>query len=112
MFQSSPNRLRWNLGPEDIVGLADALISHVRANYDQIAAVTNPTYENVVAAMANSEAQCDMIENICSFPQYTNPDKAVLSDSSVGQPADPTRLLQEPGRQADVPNGLIQGTWE
>jgi hypothetical protein len=70
LSSKKPNRLIWGLEPETILALADALILKIRADYDQIAAVTNPTYENVLAAMANSEAQCDVVENICRSIVY------------------------------------------
>jgi thimet oligopeptidase len=81
--ESSPIKLRWDLNSAEIVALAKVTCAKVREEYAAIAACqTNPTFANTIQAMSDTDTWADVIENMCTFPQHTSPDKE-LRDAST-----------------------------
>ncbi len=73
--QSTSNKLRFDLSAEDIAKLADRLIEQSKKRLDQIAAVTEPTWENCIQALADEEAEFATFSSMCTFPSQVSESK-------------------------------------
>ncbi|ODQ80313.1 hypothetical protein BABINDRAFT_161269 [Babjeviella inositovora NRRL Y-12698] len=85
----------WNHTAEQILAEADQLIAANTQLYDTIAAITEPTFENVFAPFVKAENEERGPESIITFYQQVSTDKAIRDASTQAE-----EKLQQAGIEA------------
>lgn len=80
--QESP---KWILTPDEIVAAANKYIEEDTKFNDAIAAIKNPTVENVLIPTVNHENEGYFQENLVTFYQYVSTDKEVRDASTKAE---------------------------
>lgn len=78
------NRLRWDLGPEEIRRRAEELMARTKAVYDGVAALPldQVSPENTLKALADVEVEYTVQRNMLDFPQHVSPSQEVRAAST------------------------------
>ncbi|CAN9500845.1 unnamed protein product [Ophioblennius macclurei] len=78
------NRLRWDLGPEEILRRSKELMARTKAVYDGVAALPldQVSPENTLKALADVEVEYTVQRNMLDFPQHVSPSKEVRAAST------------------------------
>ncbi|XP_061834463.1 thimet oligopeptidase [Nerophis lumbriciformis] len=81
----SQNRLRWDLGAEQILKKADELIASTEDAYDRVGALALDavTFENTLKVLADVEVEYTVQRNVLDFPQHVSPNKEVRTASTA-----------------------------
>ncbi|XP_047443935.1 thimet oligopeptidase [Mugil cephalus] len=81
---SSENRLRWDLGPDQILQLSEELISSTKKVYDQVGAVDLDavSVDNTLKTLADVEVEYTVQRNMLDFPQHVSSCKDVRAAST------------------------------
>lgn len=81
--QGTANHLRWDLSAPNILSLADELITHSRAAYDQVAASRSaPSWETTLSPINTDDIIFRVVESMCTFPQHVSTDKEIRDAST------------------------------
>uniref|UniRef100_A0A672GAQ8 Peptidase M3A/M3B catalytic domain-containing protein n=1 Tax=Salarias fasciatus TaxID=181472 RepID=A0A672GAQ8_SALFA len=83
------NRLRWDLGPEEIRRRTGELMARTKAVYDGVAALPldQVSPENTLKALADVEVEYTVNRNMLDFPQHVSPSRAVRAASTEADKA-------------------------
>ncbi|XP_061744696.1 thimet oligopeptidase-like isoform X1 [Nerophis ophidion] len=81
----SQNRLRWDLGAEEILKKADELIASTEDAYNRVGALALDavTFENTLKVLADVEVEYTVQRNMLDFPQHVSPNKEVRTASTA-----------------------------
>ena len=91
----SPVKLRWDVQPERVGRLAEALIRRSKAAYDGVAATlavegaaaAPNTWANTMAPLSDDDGQTASLESILTFPGHVSPDKALRDACTAAEMA-------------------------
>uniref|UniRef100_UPI00398ED883 thimet oligopeptidase-like n=1 Tax=Pristiophorus japonicus TaxID=55135 RepID=UPI00398ED883 len=81
---AGPNRLRWNLGKQQIEEEARALIQRTKQVYNRVGSLdlAQVKYENTLKELADIEVEYTVQRNILDFPQHVSSCKEVRAAST------------------------------
>jgi len=100
----APVKVRWDLTPEQIGELSDALIAKSKEFNDQIVKAAEKgdlTWKSIVGPSIEEDAVFGMLHSLYSFPAHLSPDKA-LRDASVDAARKVSDYGVEAGSRKDV----------
>ncbi|KAK2155249.1 hypothetical protein LSH36_245g03012 [Paralvinella palmiformis] len=102
------NKMRWDLGPDDLAKEADLLLAKSKATYDAVGALKREevTVENVVKKLTDDFTDYSTQRNLLDFVQHVSPDKS-LRDASVAVDKKLSEFDVEMSMRQDVFDNLL-----
>ncbi|KAJ2529787.1 metalloendopeptidase, partial [Coemansia sp. RSA 1933] len=77
--------LNFNLSPEEISSTVDRLISEGKRIQDEVAAQSNPTFDNVIVPLASRENEQGAQYLVATFLQNVSTDRKVRDASTAAE---------------------------
>ena len=81
--------------------MADEIIAESKRVQDEVAALTEHTFDNTVRALADNDALSSTKSASCYFPSYVSPDKATRYAKTFQLGAGPLQLYRDASTEAN-----------
>ena len=72
-----PNLLRFDYTAEELLNISQTAISQKKQGLDELAQITDPTWENFVQVYHDIDWHYGTVASICYFPSQVSPDKSL-----------------------------------